>query len=1579
MVMFFVMAHGSADAAILAEADLTNNSVINFNGDDTVVLRNGGIVIDVIGQIGNDPGPEWSGGGIGTQNETLRRKSSITEGDTDGADAFDPSIEWDGFAQDTFDGLGSHTVDGGGGGTTLAIAATDANKPEGDLGSTPFTFTVTRSGDTTGVNQVDYTVSGVTDLTVPSDVDSNDFEGPITSGTLVFNVGDTSQDITLNVSGDTTPEIDESFTVTLSNPTGTATISTASANGTIQNDDGITITQIHDIQGTTDTNLLDGNIVTIEGIVVGDFQDGDADTGRNLQGFYVQEEDADADGNALTSEGIFVFEDGNFITDVNVGDLVQVTGTVDESFGETQIDTVTNVTVVSSGNTLPTAASISLPAGATTTNQDGDLQPDIEAFEGMLVNFTDTLTIAEMFQLDRFNEIKLSQGERPEQFTQNNAPDTAGYAAHLEDVGSRTITYDDGLNEQNADIGNLDGFGPNFNTATDIRMGDTIDNLSGVLSYQWAGNSASGATWRVRSTQDGENTFNKVNNRPATPDSVGGDLKVANINVLNYFTTLDEGGNTTANGSNPRGADNATEFDRQTEKLVNTLATMDADVVGLVELENDFQAGSTGNAIENLVDELNALVGAGTYDWVDPGTQFVGDDAIAVGFIYKPGTVSLSGNAAILDTAAFLDPNSSGSNRNRAALAQTFTEIASGESFTATVNHFKSKGDSGLDSDDDGIPDDPTNPDSDRLDGQGYWSDTRADAANALAAWLDTDPTGSGDSDFIILGDLNAYAKEDALTNLEAAGYTDLAAEFLGSDAYSFVFDGQTGTLDYALANSSLRSQVTGTTEWHINVDEPDAIDYNTDFGRDTAIFDGTEPYRASDHDPVIVGLNLSTDTVISGTNETLYDGTTGVTPDNASSTANGQWLEHYNLLLLEDSPFIQDNSSNPVQDETITSNATQLDTTSDNTIYAGYSNYNDGDLNPLTPPEAPGDLVNANFPTLNNTQGYMVNFTIQVNSESNNGNDYNNDGKNDRAGFSAVVVSQDTTKAIELSFETDRIWAQDVIGTTTTDLVQAEGVNYNTNQQQTYNIKVSGDTYTLFAGGTPILSGNLRDYTGVNLGNLPNPYQTANGIFLGDRNDDAGAQVDIYDVSVTTPTSDTTAPTVETFGPADNASAVAVDANLVIDFDENIQAGTGNIVIKQLSDDSVVETIDVTSNLVTISNDTVTINPTADLAEATEYYVEIDAGAIEDTSGNDYTGISGNSSWNFTTTYGSDWNIETVTDFTQDGIPDIFWRNATTGDNHIWLMDSDGTTNAIVNPGSVGVNWQIEKVTDFSNDGVPDILWRNNNTGANSIWLMENNGTLNSESNPGTVGVNWQIEAVTDLSNDGVPDILWRNSTNGLNRIWLMENNGTLNSAVNPGSVGTNWQIETVTDFNEDGVADILWRNGTNGLNRIWLMENNGTLNSAVDPGAVSPNWQVETVTDFSKDGVPDILWRNSTNGLSRIWLMENNGSVNSESNPGPVDPNWQIEAVADFNQDQVPDIFWNNSTNGLNRIWLMENNGTVNLESNPGAVDPNWQIEGVADLSQDGIPDIFWRNGSTGANSIWLMENDGTISSIV
>ncbi|MGF1640397.1 MAG: ExeM/NucH family extracellular endonuclease [Rhodospirillales bacterium] len=639
-------------------------------------------------------------------------------------------------------------------------------------------------------------------------------------------------------------------------------------------------TPIHLIQGSGAVSPLVGAEVTIEAIVVGDFQNGDADGTRNLGGFFVQEEDADADADPSTSEGIFVF-DGSFGVDVALGDLVRITGTVAEFFGETQIGNVTGVTVLSSANPLPTAAVIELPAAAVTTNQNGAFQPDLEAFEGMRVTLPQTLTISEQFQLDRFNEIKLVEGDRPQQFTQTNAPNVAGYDQHLREIGARTITYDDGLNVQNAAIDNLDGFAP-YGTATAPRMGDTVTGLSGVLDYKWAGNAASGATWRVRAVEDGETSFESANPRPAAPADVGGSLKVASFNVLNFFTTLDTFPGNEGVGPNqdqePRGADTnpqsarpgtgpLDEFTRQVTKLATAIEAIDADILALIELENDFldpglspgdraAQGDRGTAIEFLVGAVNARLGASVYDWVDPGREFVGGDAISVGFLYNATTVVPVGAPAILDDPAFTDPNDTGLARNRPALAQTFEEIDSGETFIAVVNHLKSKGASGL------AAGDPSNPDSDQGDGQGFWNDTRTKAAAALADWLATDPTGSGDPDVLILGDLNAYGREDPIAALEAAGYVDLAKPFIGDDAYSFVFDGQTGTLDYALASPTLAAHVTGAAEWHINADEADALDYNLEFGRDPAIFDASSPARNSDHDPLIVGLQLRTEPV---------------------------------------------------------------------------------------------------------------------------------------------------------------------------------------------------------------------------------------------------------------------------------------------------------------------------------------------------------------------------------------------------------------------------------------------------------------------------------------------------------------------------------------------------------------------------------------------------------------------------------------------------------------------------------------------------------------------------------------------
>lgn len=740
---------------------------------------------------------------------------------------------------------------------TLSIAAAAADKAEGDAGTTAFTFTVTRANPA-GEAGVAWSLSG---LGGPGQADAADFAGA-TSGTLTFAAGETSKTITVEVAADTLVETDETFAVTLSDPTGGAVLGTASASGTIRNDD-VAITLISAIQGTGAVAALVGQVVTVEAVVVGDFQNGDADTRRNLGGVFLQEEDADADANALTSEGIFVFLNA-FGPDLSLGDKVRVTGTVQEFFGLTQLGAVTAVRIVAADTPLPSAAVVSLPAAGTTLSQNGTIQPDLEAYEGMLVTVAQTLTVTEQFNLDRFNEIKLVAGDRPFQFTHDNDPSVEGYAAHLQEVGARTITYDDGLNTQNQPISILDGFGPDYTTATAPRMGDTVENLSGVLDYQWAGSNASGATWRIRAVEDGTNEFVSANPRDAAPPEVGGRLTVGSFNVLNFFTTLndprDDGSRAnpaddTAIGLEPRGANSAAEFARQLEKLATVVQGLDADILGLIEMENDFLEGAPGNAVEFLVEQLNAA--GGTYDWVRPPTgQFLGSDAIAVAYIYDTTAVRIAAGTSVQslddsDLAALglgdllaqstVGGIFNGANTSRAALAVTWEELGTGETFTSALNHFKSKGGTG------------TGADADALDGQGNWNQQRLLAAQALDAWLASNPTGAADADRLILGDLNAYFREDPITFLEGQGWQNLQ----GPENYSYVFDGQRGALDQMLATGSLAAQVTGSADWHINADEADALDYNLDFGRVPGIFDGRIAARVSDHDPLLLGLSL--------------------------------------------------------------------------------------------------------------------------------------------------------------------------------------------------------------------------------------------------------------------------------------------------------------------------------------------------------------------------------------------------------------------------------------------------------------------------------------------------------------------------------------------------------------------------------------------------------------------------------------------------------------------------------------------------------------------------------------------------
>ncbi len=657
--------------------------------------------------------------------------------------------------------------------------------------------------------------------------------------------------------------------------------------GTSDDDNGgggeETIRLISEVQGGGDTSPLVGETVTVEAVVVGDYQDGSGSDG-DLNGFFVQEEDADIDGDTATSEGLFIFDGSNPAVDVQVGDKVKVTGTVTEFNGLTEL---TNVAVSVEGtDSLPSAATVSFPVSDVDT---------LESFEGMRVTIPDTLFVTEYFNLDRFGEVVLSSNGdsnapgtdgRLDQYTQFNDPSVEGFAAYQEAIANRRIVLDDGQTVQNPDTILYGRGGEPLSSDNTLRGGDTVTNLTGILSFGFG-------DYRIQPT--GPVDFQPTNPRPTEPEPVGGSLKVVSFNVLNFFTTLDIAGNPGSgpNDLEPRGADSQLEFDRQLTKLVAAIEVIDADVLGLVELENEFGGDQNGDgqfAIQTLVDTLNARAGSDVYSFVDPGRPFVDTgDAISVGAIYKNETVKLAQGTTveILDDSdlpslglAFDNAVFDGPSTNRAALAATFEEVATGEQVTVAVNHFKSKGSVN-----------PAPGNEDAGDGAGNNNAIRLQAAQALDAWLDSDPTQSGDSDFLIIGDLNSYAQEDPIVFLESEGYVNVVDN--PESAYSFVFDGQYGTLDYGLANNTLISQVTGATEWHVNADEPDALDYNLDFGRDPNLFDGSTPYRNSDHDPLIIGLDLFTpgETIDGGNGKDSITGSEGsdiLTGGNGKDTLAG-------------------------------------------------------------------------------------------------------------------------------------------------------------------------------------------------------------------------------------------------------------------------------------------------------------------------------------------------------------------------------------------------------------------------------------------------------------------------------------------------------------------------------------------------------------------------------------------------------------------------------------------------------------------------------------------------------------------
>jgi predicted extracellular nuclease len=575
---------------------------------------------------------------------------------------------------------------------------------------------------------------------------------------------------------------------------------------------------INAVQGAGLASPYASQAVLVRGIVTASFQGP-----GGIGGYYLESLPADRDSDDATSEGLLVFDNANPVV---VGDEVTVSGTVVE-YGaapnsETELSPVYTFAKHSSGNLVSAAVALNLPFPAA---------GHAERYEGMRVTFPQALTVTDNFSLGQYGEVTLSNGRLPQptNIVGPGAPAQAQLAANL----LNQVILDDGLSPGfPSPTPYLNSADPSVATR---RAGDTAANVTGIFGNKFG-------AYVVEPTAPV--TFVDSNPRSTVAPAQGPGLRVAIGNVLNFFNGDGAGGGFPTS----RGATSFAEYQRQRAKIIAGIAALAPDIMGLTEVEND--GYGPASAIADLVNGLNAVAPAGTtYAFVDASAVDVVTDVIHCAFIYRVQTVGLVGNPAMLNHSSFV-----GIARN--PLAQTFRQLSNGEKLTVAINHFKSKGTASTGPGaTNGIS---PNPNLDQGDGQGASNYVRVLQANALTAWLATDPTGSGDPDFLIIGDLNAYAKEDPIVAIENAGYLNLTEASEGVGGYSYAFDGAFGHLDHALANPSLASQVVEAATWHVNSDEPVYYDYNLE-DKDAAkqaINAGTA-FRYSDHDPVVVRLNL--------------------------------------------------------------------------------------------------------------------------------------------------------------------------------------------------------------------------------------------------------------------------------------------------------------------------------------------------------------------------------------------------------------------------------------------------------------------------------------------------------------------------------------------------------------------------------------------------------------------------------------------------------------------------------------------------------------------------------------------------
>lgn len=562
-------------------------------------------------------------------------------------------------------------------------------------------------------------------------------------------------------------------------------------------DCGTGVIPVSRIQGTGDHSSFAGQTVSVEGIITMD-----ARQRGGFRGFYLQQADGETDNDPQSSEALFVY---THRTDGQHGDRVHVSGRVKEFHGLTELTDITSITRCGNGR-LPEPVSVTLPW------QDGEPP---EHLENMRINVAGELTVINHYNLARYGELTLAA--KPQTMaTEILEPGPGAQSRHRWQAINRLL-LDDGLGARNPRP--IPWPGPQLSANNTVRTGDKVSGLTGIVDFRFG-------AWRLQ--PQSTPAFSPANPRapaPERPESAT--LRVVTLNLGNFFNGDGRGGGFPA----ARGARSATQFEQQKARLVAALTAPNPDIIAVTEMENDGYDG------DSAIAELAGALGS-HWRYVETSDN-TGNDAIRTDLLYRSDRVVAEGSPSRLTTTPF-------DRRGRPPVTQVFRLIHSDRALRVVVPHLKSKACRGA-----------SGQNRDQDDGQGCYNHSREQATRAIIRWTNALPHPDGLSGTLITGDMNAYARETPLQLLEAAGFINAVRHIHGcTDTTckhtSYSYHGRSGTLDYSLVSKRLLPRIVDARTWSINSDEPRALGYKGPVTVPTG-----QPWRSSDHNPVITDLSL--------------------------------------------------------------------------------------------------------------------------------------------------------------------------------------------------------------------------------------------------------------------------------------------------------------------------------------------------------------------------------------------------------------------------------------------------------------------------------------------------------------------------------------------------------------------------------------------------------------------------------------------------------------------------------------------------------------------------------------------------